>query len=67
LNNGEDISRTLVDDGEARLRDEKSGEHEQRELKGLGANQRVSCVAGEEAKITGAMYTTRARRRSQNG
>jgi hypothetical protein len=52
---------------ESRLRGEESGEHEQREIEGLGANQRVPCVAGEEAELTRAMDTTRARRRPWNG
>jgi hypothetical protein len=52
---------------EARLCGEKSGEREQREIEVLGANQRVSCVAGEEAELTGAMDTTGARRRPRNG
>jgi hypothetical protein len=52
---------------EARLRDEKSGEREYREIEGLGANQRVSCVAGDEAELIGAMDVTGARRRSRNG
>jgi hypothetical protein len=52
---------------EARLHDEKSGEREQREIEGSGANQRMSCVAGEAAKLTEAMDATRARRRPRNG
>jgi hypothetical protein len=38
---------------ETRQHDEKSGEREAREIEGLGANQRVSRVAGEEAELTG--------------
>jgi hypothetical protein len=47
--------------------DEKFGEREPREIKGLGANQRVSCVTGEEAELTGAMDATGARQRPRNG
>jgi hypothetical protein len=47
---------------ETQLRGEKSGERESREIEGLGANQRVSRVAGEEVELTGEMDTIRARR-----
>jgi hypothetical protein len=52
---------------ETRLHGENSGEHKPRELEGMGANQRVSRVAGEEAELTGTMDTTGARRRPRNG
>jgi hypothetical protein len=48
-------------------RDEKFGEREPREIEGLGANQRVSRVAGEEAEFIRAMDVTGARRRPRNG
>jgi hypothetical protein len=41
-----------------RLHGEKSGEREPREIEGLGPNQRVSCIAGEEAELTEAMDAT---------
>jgi hypothetical protein len=43
---------------EIRLSGEKSIKREPREVEGLGANQRVSRVAGEEAELTGAVDTT---------
>jgi hypothetical protein len=50
-----------------RLHGEDSSEREQRGIEGVGANQGVSWVASEEAKLTGATNTTEARRRSRNG
>lgn len=40
---------------------EKVGEHGSDETKGLGANQRVSRDAGEEAKLIEATNATEAR------
>jgi hypothetical protein len=51
---------------ETRLRDEKSGEHEPREIEGLRANQRVSRVVGEEAELTGAMDATEVQWQPRN-
>jgi hypothetical protein len=51
---------------ETRLRGEKSGECEPREKEGLGANQRVSRVTGEEAELTGAKDATGAQNRPQD-
>jgi hypothetical protein len=45
------------------LHGENAGEHGPGETEGLGANQRVSRVAGEEAKLTEATDATDARRR----
>jgi hypothetical protein len=47
---------------ETQLRGEKSGEREPGEIEGLGANQRVSRVVGEEAELTRATNATGARR-----
>jgi hypothetical protein len=47
---------------ETRLRGKKSGEREPGEIEGLGANQRVSRVVGEEAELTRATNATGARR-----
>ena len=43
---------------ETRLHGEKFDERQPREIEGLGANQRVSRVAGEEAELTRAMDAT---------
>jgi hypothetical protein len=51
---------------ETRLRGEKFGEREPREIEGLRANQRVSRVAGKEAELIGAMDVTGARRWPRN-
>jgi hypothetical protein len=42
------------------------GEHGPREIEGEGANRGVSRVAGDDAKLTGATNTARARRQPQN-
>jgi hypothetical protein len=52
---------------DARLRDEKSSDREQREIEWLGANQRVSCVIGKEAVLTRATDEIGARRQPWNG
>jgi hypothetical protein len=52
---------------ELRLHGEKAGERGPGETERLGANQRVSRVAGEEAKLTEATNVTEARRRARNG
>jgi hypothetical protein len=46
---------------ELRLHGENTGERGPGEIEGLGANQRVSRVAGEESKLTEATDTTEAR------
>jgi hypothetical protein len=52
---------------ELRLHVEKAGERGPGETEGLGANQRVSHVADEEAELTEATDATEARRWPQNG
>jgi hypothetical protein len=50
-----------------RLHGENTGEHRPGETEGLGANQRVSRIAGEEAELTEATDAADAQRRPQNG
>jgi hypothetical protein len=52
---------------EVQLHEEKAGERGLGETEGLGANQRVSHVAGEEAKLTEATDMADARRWPRNG
>jgi hypothetical protein len=47
---------------ELRLHGEKVGDREPREIEGLGANQRVSRVPGEDAKLTKVTDMAEARR-----
>jgi hypothetical protein len=51
---------------ELRLHGEKVGEHRPGEIEWPGANQRVSRVAGEEAKLTEETDATEARRWPRN-
>jgi hypothetical protein len=48
------------------LHGENAGERRPGEIEGLGANQRVSRVAGEGAELTEASDAADARRRPQN-
>jgi hypothetical protein len=50
-----------------RLYGENDGEREPGETEGLGANQRMSRIAGEEAELTEATDVADARRRPRNG
>jgi hypothetical protein len=52
---------------ELRLHCEEAGERGPGETEGLGANQRVSHVVGEEAELNGATNVTEARKRRWNG
>ena len=51
---------------ELRLYGEKACEHGPGETEGLGANQRVSHVAGEDVELTEATDAADARRRPRN-
>jgi hypothetical protein len=65
--NSGDAGMARVDSGGLRLHGEDAGEHGPGELERLGANQEVSRVACEGAKLTEATDTTDTRRQSRNG
>jgi hypothetical protein len=50
-----------------RLHGEEAGERGPGETEGLGANQRVSRIVGEEAELNGATDVTEARQQRWNG
>jgi hypothetical protein len=67
LRNGGDAGRPWVDDGGASVaRGGGRGARTERN-RGVGANQRVPHVAGEEVELTEATNAADARRRPQNG